>query len=454
MILKYLFIFSLIVLCWVDAIQNSKVNRVIDLTTQHAKLKLEITIYNEESNPVDSYLLAIPENFEKHMAYIKAKDVDAKSKTLNHEKVQSGENGGVAYSLYSIQLDSKLDKGKERKISVFLIFTCSLIPYPKEISQSEKQFVKYSDNAYFLSPYVTNEVYTTIKLSSANVLSHTSIAPSNVQGDHIFYGPYKSVAPFSYHKFTAHYENNRPFLMIKTFYRIIEISHWGGNIAVEDFYLIANQGAHLKGTFSRLDFIQNPQVYGQNALKLFRQILPSGAADIYYRDELGNISTSNIINDDKRVRFEISPRFPLFGGWEIDFKIGYNLPSEKYLFYDPKTENYILNISTIPNTDTSFVIDKSLIHIIFPEGSEKIGIYNQPYSVEVSKENKFTYLDVIGRPILVLQKDNMVNEHSQVFQFKYKFNNIYMLIEPSLLIVGFFVVFITMVVIRRIDFKT
>lgn len=34
----------------------------------------------------------------------------------------------------------------------------------------------------------------------------------------------------------------------------IKISHWGGNVAVEEHVEIVNKGAKLKGSFSRLDF--------------------------------------------------------------------------------------------------------------------------------------------------------------------------------------------------------
>ena len=64
---------------------------------------------------------------------------------------------------------------------------------------------------------------------------------------------------------------------------------------------------------------------------------------MYYRDEIGNISTSNMRELDDSVELELRPRFPLFGGWKTHYYIGYNVPSYQYLFnsgtYNPATES-------------------------------------------------------------------------------------------------------------------
>lgn len=70
------------------------------------------------------------------------------------------------------------------------------------------------------------------------------------------------------------------------------------------------------------------------ASDLFRlqTLLPASARDVYYRDEIGNISTSHLHETDDGVELELRPRFPLFGGWKTNYYIGYNVPSYQYLF--------------------------------------------------------------------------------------------------------------------------
>ena len=62
-------------------------------------------------------------------------------------------------------------------------------------------------------------------------------------------------------------------------------------------------------------------------------MLPPSAKDVYYRDEIGNISTSHMHESDDGVELELRPRFPLFGGWKTNYYIGYNVPSYQYLYH-------------------------------------------------------------------------------------------------------------------------
>jgi oligosaccharyltransferase complex subunit alpha (ribophorin I) len=111
--------------------------------------------------------------------------------------------------------------------------------------------------------------------------------------------------------------------------RVIEVSHWG-NIAVEETIDMYHSGAKLKGSFSRFDLMRRQGA--QSSVKSFKTLLPPTAKDVYYRDEIGNISTSNLRESSEQVELELRPRFPLFGGWRTHYTVGYNVPSYQYLF--------------------------------------------------------------------------------------------------------------------------
>ena len=64
-------------------------------------------------------------------------------------------------------------------------------------------------------------------------------------------------------------------------------------------------GAALKGPFSRYDYQRNS---GVSSVKGFTTLLPAAAQDLYYRDEIGNISTSNARSEEDFVSLEIRPR--------------------------------------------------------------------------------------------------------------------------------------------------
>lgn len=137
---------------------------------------------------------------------------------------------------------------------------------------------------------------------------------------------------------SIHYENNSPFLTVSKLTRTIEVSHWG-NIAVEETIDMYHSGAQLVGPFSRFDYMRRQG--GASSVKAFKTLLPALAADVYYRDEIGNISTSNLRpakSGKSNAELELRPRFPLFGGWKTHYTIGYNVPTYQYLFTKGKSE--------------------------------------------------------------------------------------------------------------------
>lgn len=57
---------------------------------------------------------------------------------------------------------------------------------------------------------------------------------------------------------------------------------------------------------------------------------------MYYRDEVGNISTSRAFRDDRNavVKLGLAPRYALLGGWKANWEIGYNLNTQGFLSHD------------------------------------------------------------------------------------------------------------------------
>jgi hypothetical protein len=90
-----------------------------------------------------------------------------------------------------------------------------------------------------------------------------------------------------------------------------------------------------QGAFSRLDYQRNPQAR-KNGIETFTTRLPAAASDVYYRDVIGNISTSHLREEENAVLVEIQPRFPLFGGWKTHYTVGYTMPTYEVLFTSAK----------------------------------------------------------------------------------------------------------------------
>ena len=91
-----------------------------------------------------------------------------------------------------------LAANKDTTVEVVAYFSHALEPYPLEIKQSEKQYVRFLGNAYLYSPYKCTSQTTTVKLATSTIESYTKTPkPVNTNDAEITYGPYENVEPFS-----------------------------------------------------------------------------------------------------------------------------------------------------------------------------------------------------------------------------------------------------------------
>ncbi|KAE9456781.1 hypothetical protein C3L33_11277, partial [Rhododendron williamsianum] len=251
--------------------------------------------------------------------------------------------------------------------------------------------------------------------------SYTKLEKSELSGSEIKYGPYENLPPFSYSPIIVHFGNNQPFAVAQELLREIEISHWG-NVQLTEHYNLIHGGSQIKGEFSRLDYQARPHVGGASAFRHLVANLPPRAHSVYYRDEIGNISTSNLWGDSKKTQLEIEPRYPMFGGWRTSFTIGYGLPLKDFLFQSEGKR--FLNIS-FGSPIRDLVIHNLIVKVMVSRccfARVLKGCFDFcPFPVKQWHETKFSHLDIDGRPVVVLEKTNVVQEHSQYFQVYYKF---------------------------------
>lgn len=425
-----------------QSLVNSKVERVIDISSQLVKIVSKITVENVGKSSVQEYLLTFDENHSSHLAYLSA-FVD--KKTLQVNKVDD-----VTWKVELSGSNTIIAGGVTPTIEVSAVFSRILKPYPSEILQSERQLILYEGNHYFRSPYLTKTQTTKVKLASSSIESYTKLKPSSQSDQVINYGPYENVASNSYSKLQVHSENNTPFLTVAQLDRTIELSHWSGVISIEEIIDVVHTGAKLKGPFSRYEFQREP-TNGISSVKSWKTKLPATASDIYYRDEIGNISTSNLKFGTSYITAELRPRFPLFGGWKTHYTLGYYIPTVEYLFNEGTS--FVLKIPFIDHIYDNQVIESATVKIILPEGAADIKL-RQPYSVTRERDQvHYTYLDTIGRTVLVLKKSNLVEDHIQNFEVLYNYHKILMLQEPLLVVSALFLLCIAVIIYVRLDFS-
>ncbi|RDY02162.1 Dolichyl-diphosphooligosaccharide--protein glycosyltransferase subunit 1A [Mucuna pruriens] len=430
----------------------AKVDRRIDLTSQIVRITTSLKVENTGSGVVSEILLAFPENQANHFAYLKATLSEGKGKVKPSAgaglpvEVVHPKDVPPALTIYSVSLPKGLGKGDSLTLDVLAVLTHILQPFPEKINQADIQLLLFQESAHYLSPYAVKVQSLTVKLPDARIESYTKLENAKLQGSELKYGPYENLPSFSYVPIVIHFENNQAFAVAKELVREIEISHWG-NVQITEHYNIVHAGAQSKGEFSRLDYQTRPYLRGASAFRRLVAKLPPRAHSVYYRDEIGNISTSSLWGDSKKVELEIEPRYPMFGGWKTAFTIGYGLPLRDFLFGSDGKR--FLNISFGASIN-ELVIDTLFVKVVLPEGSKDISV-SVPFPVKQWQEAKISHLDVVGRPVVVLEKNNVVPEHNEHFQVYYKFNSLSMLREPLMLITGFFFLFVACIVYTHAD---
>lgn len=422
------------------------VERHIDLQSQLTKITTRVVLDNgSKDRSTSNFLFCLDGAQRKSLSYIAAHIEPGKLELkIAETKVEAHRDK----AFFSVDLANHLAPRRTLTIEIETVLTHELAPHPKSISQQEKQLVKYTGNVYAYLPYAVAKQTTYVGLPSRNIESYTKIKPVSQTGSAIVYGPFEKQPPYAHEELVVHFENNNKFLTVTRLERTIEISHWG-NIAVEEHIDLLHTGAFLKGAFSRYDYARESKS-GQASIQSFDTILPAAASDIYYRDEIGNISTSHTRVKKDSVELNLRPRFPLFGGWKTRYTIGYNVPSYEYLFH--AGDQYTLEMRLLDHVFDDMVVDEMVLKIILPEGARNIQL-ELPYpATRLPDSLHYTYLDVTGRPVVSVTKGNLVENHIQNFRLKYTFPRLLMLQEPLLVAVALYLSFLMVITYVRWDF--
>jgi oligosaccharyltransferase complex subunit alpha (ribophorin I) len=99
------------------------------------------------------------------------------------------------------------------------------------------------------------------------------------------------------------------------------------------------------------------------------------------------------------------------------------------------------------------LLEQAIIKVVLPERARNIEFYAPGYDVQrLSDETHYTYLDTVGRPVVVLSKRNVVFQHIQDFEIHYTFDKIMLLNEPMLIVVPLFGLFCLVIILVRLNF--
>ena len=123
-------------------------------------------------------------------------------------------------------------------------------------------------------------------------------------------------------------------------------------------------------------------------------------------DATGNVSTSNLKASPKAAgaprRLDIRPRYPVLGGWNYTFTVGWNERMSKSgiaRFNPAKPWRTRIAVPFLISPKTAS-IESATLTISLPEGAQDIKVF-LPFKVDnVHTSRHPSYLDTVGRPTI------------------------------------------------------
>ncbi|KAK5169095.1 dolichyl-diphosphooligosaccharide--protein glycosyltransferase subunit 1 [Saxophila tyrrhenica] len=366
---------------------------------------------------------------------------------------------------YKIILPAPLEPKAQLTLSITYWTLASLQPLPAQIGQTEKQYVLYAFSAYAPAAYDTQKQKTKLKLPTTDVPDSVTLPKSlnaegkedpQKQGTSFTYGPYSDIPAGSIQEASVRYEFTKPLTHSKLLERDVEVSHWGGNVAFEERHWITNRAATLKNHFSRVAYQQaayyNPPMA---ALKELRFPLTVGSADAYFIDDIGNVSTSRFRTNLREANLELKPRYPVFGGWNYSFKVGWNGKLDGYVRHlKGESEAYVLKVPFLdgPKQIEGVEYERVVTRVILPEGAANVRFETSVPLISNTTSLHRTFMDTLGRTTLELTAINVVDElrdRELIVTYDYPFSAQFT--KPLTIFAGLMAVFVVSWVIGNLD---
>ncbi|KAI4162363.1 MAG: hypothetical protein LQ342_004077 [Letrouitia transgressa] len=437
--------------------KNTNLVRTINLEKSFVRETINVIIENIDSKPQDEYYIPFPAETISKVGGLQVRD-------KKNTDIPPFKTSIVEYDTYGstqffrTTLPSPLAPSAQLTVSITFHILSTFKPLPAKINQQDKQYLAHTFSTYFLSAYPTTKQKTKVKFPSSDIPDY-SLDPDR-QGSTFNYGPYNDIAAGAAQETRVRYEFTKPLIHATLLERDVEVSHWGGNLATEERYWTTNLGAELKEQFSRVQWAltshYNPPT---SALRALSVPLKPGSMNSYFTDDIGNVSTSRFRRGKKEALLELRPRYPVFGGWNYSFRIGWDADLRSFLRTLKDTSagggrGYVLKVPFLegPKMNEGVSYRKVEVRVILPEGARDVKFETEVPLVGVEETTHRTFMDTVGRTTLKLTAMNVVDESRDIpIVVTYNYPSNAALRKPLTIFGGILAVFVTAWAVGQLD---
>lgn len=292
-----------------------------------------------------------------------------KSRYISGIHVLSNQFRGTTF--YEIVLSTPLEPNEETSIQLGIAYLDRIVPTPEFATQTDPQLFIVDESRFAFSAYHSTKQTLKVLTLGLQVEDLSSDEDIRKEGTSLIYGPYEDVDPYSSEELLIKYENPKPMIKSVKLQRDIWVSHWGASVSFEETYELHNSGTKLKdNSFSRLEYNRRSSSYNLNvaACRIVDIKLPPFAREPFFTDLVGNVSTSNFRQSESESLLQLKPRYPVFGGWNYNFTIGWSADI-KYFTKLIGANQYLLKVPLLEGPE-DIAYDEVTINIVLPEGAQ------------------------------------------------------------------------------------
>ncbi|OQE96395.1 hypothetical protein PENNAL_c0001G02483 [Penicillium nalgiovense] len=456
--------------------KNTNLVRNTNLEKSYVRETINVVVENVDKQPQSDYYIPFSAEVFDRVGGFEVRDKKAPEKgRFDVDYTEAVSSDGNQY--FVVHLPEPLAPKSQITLGISYSVLSSLSPLPATIQQADKQYLTYSFSAYMSSAYPTDTQKTKLKFPSTNVPDYTTTdglksgSDPERKGATYTYGPYDTakVAPGTDHPITVRYEFTKPVITVNLLERDLEVSHWGGNLATEERYWLRNNGSQLTKQFSRVDWTYtNYQKAPTSAVRELTYPLLPGSVDPYFIDDIGNVSTSRYRPSVGKSagNLELKPRYPIFGGWNYSFRIGWNNDLASFLrrAAGVDSDSYVLKVPLIegPKMAEGIQYERVIVRVVLPEGAHNVrfeilegtnsnGLPGAEH-IHAQLSSLKTYMDTLGRTTLTLKVDSLTDEaRDSKLVVTYDHSMIDALRKPFTIFAGLLTVFVAVWGIGKID---
>ncbi|OOQ82105.1 oligosaccharyl transferase subunit [Penicillium brasilianum] len=412
--------------------KNTNLVRNTNLEKGYVRETVNVVVENVDNQPQSDYYIPFPSDVFERVGGFEVRDKKATGKgRFEVDVTEAVSSSGDQY--FVVHFPEPLAPNSQITLGISYSVLSSLSPLPATIGQNDKQYLTHSFSAYIISAYQTVTQKTKLKFPSADVPDYTTTeglksgADPERKGATYTYGPYDTakVAPGTEYPITVRYEFTNPVITASLLERDLEVSHWGGNLATEDRYWLRNNASQLTTQFSRVEWtFSNYQKAPTSAVRELTYPLLPGSVDAYFIDDIGNVSTSRYRPGTAKTgaNLELKPRYPIFGGWNYSFKVGWNNDLSAFLRKATGSDSYVLKVPFLqgPKMAEGVQYERVVVRVVLPEGAHNVryelieGATSNGLpganQIHASLSSLKTYMDTLGRTTLTLEVNSLTDE--------------------------------------------